>query len=128
MPDFTDAIQSIMAEHAHKFSHNDEEQDLEWYSIFKNYVKTIESLLKDFLDDHKITETELHDWWQRISEYNTDALACLDYLVATSEYSEFVEMMVEYKEANDWEVKDQEDDFLSSILNMKMEPPQKRDE
>ena len=36
-------------------------------------------------------------------------------------------MMLEYNQANNWDANEQEDDFLSSIINMKMEPPAKRD-
>ena len=75
-----------------------------------------------------MTEDELYEWWNRVNQFNTDALSCIDYLIATSDYSEFWEMMVEYREANEWNPEDQQDDFLNSILNMKMEPPKKNKE
>ena len=125
LPVFTDAIQQIMADHSHKFTTNEEEQNLEWYGIYKDYIKTVEELLQKFLEENSVTEEDLYSWWNRINQYSTDALSWIDYLLATSEYTEFCNMMVEYKDANSWNVTDQQDDFLSSILNMKMEPPKK---
>ena len=123
MPEFTDSMHQIMQEHAHKFTDNEEEQNIEWYSIFKTYIQTVEELLKSFLEEHSISEIELYDWWIRVGEYSTEALSWIDYLLATTEYSEFCSMMVNYKQANEWNTGDQKDDFLSSILNMKMECP-----
>ena len=125
LPDFTDAIQQIMAEHSHKFSNSEEEQNIEWYGIFKEYTKTVEELLQKFIEGVGISEESLYEWWNRINEFNTNALSWIDYLVATSDYSEFSDMMVEYREANEWTPNNQQDDFLNSILNMKMEPPKK---
>ena len=123
MPEFTDSMHQIMQEHAHKFTDNEEEQNIECYSIFKTYVKTVEGLLKTFLDEHSITDSELYDWWNRVGQYSTEALSWIDYLLATAEYTDFCSMMVDYKQANEWNTGDQKDDFLSSILNMKMELP-----
>ena len=112
LPDFTEALHQIMEEHAHKFSDCEEEQNIEWYGIFKKYTKTVEKLLKSFLEQQEITDKELHECWNRVGEYSTDALSWIDYLLATAEYSEFCSMMVEYKQANEWNPEDQEDDFF----------------
>ena len=124
LPDFTDAMANIMNEHAHKFSSAEEEQDLEWYSIYKQYIKTIEELLKKFLEDQGVSEEDLYAWWNRVSEHEIGALSCIDYLVATSEYSEFWDMMVQHHSPQS----EENDDFLNGILNMKFEPPKKREE
>ena len=122
LPNFTEELHKIMEEHAHKFSDSEEEQNIECYAIFKQYTKTIEQLLKSFLEEQSITEEDLYSWWNRVGQYSTDALSWIDYLIATTEYSEFCSMMIEYKQANEWDAEEQQDDFLSSILNMKIDP------
>jgi hypothetical protein len=100
--------------------------DLRLYSQFKKFKKTVEILLDAFLHINGLNERQVQESCMRISEYDPDTLSCIDYLLASTDYTEFVDMMVNYKESKEWTTSGA-DDFMASILGQKFEVPKKEE-
>jgi hypothetical protein len=59
-------------------------------------ISKIFSLLA-FLDSEKISVERLLDSCLRIKEINENSLYCLDYILASTEYFDFFNLMMDYK-------------------------------
>ena len=70
-----------------------------------------------------MTEDQVVASCERIAEYDQSTLSCIDYLLATSDYVDFVDLMCDYKQSKSWSAAGT-DDFLSNLLEQKFTPPQ----
>lgn len=55
-----------------------------------------------FLDQQKITSEKMHESIARMQRIDPNLLMCMDYLLAGIEYEEFLNMMLDFKEAMGW--------------------------
>ncbi len=67
------------------------------YEIFKEYTKLIESQLVAFIEETKYSEEEVYLACSRIKDYDEQMLICLDYLLASTEYEEFYNLIMDFK-------------------------------
>ena len=112
-PEFTNFLQEFIDKYAESFEEK-EEHDLEYYEIYKEYVKMIEGQLEKFLAANGLEEEAVFASCSRVQEMDAQCLSCIDYLVASSEYTEFIQMMLQYKHARNWVC---ETDFMKPFEN-----------
>lgn len=98
-----------MKDNLYKFTEVREnlEHPIENFLIYKKYISTIENsleskiiiikIIKDFLIAEKISPEKLIDSCTRIKEINENSLYCLDYILASIEYDDFFNLMIDYK-------------------------------
>ena len=62
----------------------------------------------EFLKIEGIKQEDLFKSCQRVQHMDQQSLMCLDWILASTEYIEFVYMMLEFKGAQDWNGEDYE--------------------
>ncbi|KAL6751532.1 hypothetical protein V8C86DRAFT_2776259 [Haematococcus lacustris] len=100
-PGFTSAVGTYMSENASNLSFvaTDETQPIENYNLFLKYQSLIEEHLSIFLVDRGLSAQEVYEVCQAAQGSQVaDSLACLDYLVAASEYEAFMELARDHYE------------------------------
>ncbi|KAJ9530685.1 hypothetical protein QJQ45_014837 [Haematococcus lacustris] len=92
-PGFTSAVGTYMSENASNLSFvaTDETQPIENYNLFLKYQSLIEEHLSIFLEVYEVCQAAQ-------GSQVADSLACLDYLVAASEYEAFMELARDHYE------------------------------
>lgn len=55
-----------------------------------------------FLASENITSEQMHESIARMQRVDPNVLMCMDYLLAGVEYQEFLNMMLDFKEAMGW--------------------------
>jgi len=53
-------------------------------------------ILIDFLKEHKYTDKKVYECCLRLKQQDPNYLNCLDFILATSEYQHFYDLMREY--------------------------------
>jgi hypothetical protein len=81
-----------------------------YYEIFKEYKKLVDGKIQgkksyenefiEFLTEENVSAERLFEICARIYEEDPTYLSGIDYLIASSEYSQFVQLMLEYKVRN----------------------------
>ncbi len=96
---FTEPINKFIQENAHHFQEIDESKGYphEYYVLYTNYIKLIDELLENFVRENKYTDEQVFECCVRINEADPQCLNCLDYIMATTEYEEFYNLMLEHK-------------------------------
>mmetsp|Transcript_22908 Transcript_22908/g.29919 ORF Transcript_22908/g.29919 Transcript_22908/m.29919 type:complete len:180 (-) Transcript_22908:144-683(-) len=97
-PDYTSAIGDFMDSKAHVFTVFDleVEQPLEYYSIFKEYQSLVEEHFEAFIENEAISTDEIFDVCRTLQDNDNGASTCLEYLLACTEYSFFLNLMFDF--------------------------------
>jgi len=95
--DFQKFLQQLGDEHCLKFEDDADEQSLECYAIFQNYVEQLDTKLDQFLVQEKIEAEDMFLICQRVYKKDQENLVCLNWILASVEYPKFVAMMLEFK-------------------------------
>lgn len=97
-----------MQEHCVNFVETKEggEHSIENFMLYKKYCSMIEDNLQEFLKKENINVTRLLDACQRVNEMNENFVASLDYILACTEYQDFYNLMVQYKNMYNYEYED----------------------
>ena len=92
-------LQRLGDEHCIKFINCSEEQSLECHQIFQRYLEELDSQLEAFLVKERITGEEMFEKCQRAykNKSESESLVCLNWILASTDYAKFVEMMLEFK-------------------------------
>ena len=95
---FTTTVRGFAGEHAHKFKPqtSDEEHPLHYQELYLQYEKLVEAALEAFLKEQSSSVGALVGCVKRAQERG-EPLACIDHLLATSDYPAFLELMLDYK-------------------------------
>ena len=96
--DFQKFLQSLGDEHCIKFEDDVEEQSLECYTIFQQYVEQLDVKLDQFLIEENIAAEDMFRICQRVYRHDAENLVCLNWILASVEYPKFVAMMLEFKQ------------------------------
>ncbi len=62
----------------------------------------MEGKLDAFLESEKISSQQMYESIARMQRIEPNLLMCMDYLLAGVEYQEFLNMMLDFKEAMGW--------------------------
>jgi len=102
-------MQTFLQENSEKMVEvkDDGEQPIENYLLYKKYIALIENNLEEFLKIEKIKVEKLIEACQRISELDENALYCLDYILACTEYQDFCDMMTQYRSLYNYEYEEE---------------------
>ena len=100
MPDFTTFLQEFTQEHSLKFNEDSEEQPLECYSLWQSFTEHVDGQLEIFLKDNGLEQDSVYASLDRMKHVDPGLLSSIDYLIASSDYQEFVYMMLEFKDMN----------------------------
>ena len=95
-------ISEFIQKHAHKFEEK-EEQDIEYYSLFQEFVKIVDAKLEDFLKSEGLTAEQVFESCERIQQIQPECLMCLDWLFAAADYESFIGMMLDFRAMNEWQ-------------------------
>lgn len=95
---FNSPLEAFAAEHAHKFKPlaPDDEHPLHYQELYLQFEAVLEVALEAFLSASGSSVAELVLVVSRAKERG-DPLRCIDLLLASSEYSAFLELMMDYK-------------------------------
>eukprot|EP00736_Rhodelphis_marinus_P013273 Rmarinus@m.8740 len=97
-PEFTGAISQFVSENSALFTVA-EEQTLQNYDLYKKYTHMVEELLENFLSENGISS-------ERLASVCTNAgtcdQTCIDYILASTEYNYFGQMMADFKQMQEW--------------------------
>ena len=58
----------------------------------------LDEKLETFVKDNKIESEQIYKSCKRVQQIDPDCLMCIDWLIASVEYEEFVCMMLDFKE------------------------------
>eukprot|EP00755_Sulcionema_specki_P017823 Sspe_Gene.65331::Locus_38678_Transcript_1_1_Confidence_1.000_Length_606::g.65331::m.65331 len=103
-PTFTSAIADFMNKNMEEVNlvDPDEEQPLRNYEIYKEYQALVEEKLSDYL---KAEGLSIDDVMKTCQEANTDSnsAACIDYLLASTEYGAFMQLVADHLQMQAYE-------------------------
>eukprot|EP00753_Platysulcus_tardus_P017077 PLAT6257.1.p1 GENE.PLAT6257.1~~PLAT6257.1.p1 ORF type:complete len:217 (+),score=102.08 PLAT6257.1:40-690(+) len=108
----TSAISDFVREEAADFElvALDEEQPLQNMDIYRRYTELIERELQRFLDAEGITSRQLYHVLDTLKDVDSTAAACIDYLLASTEYDSFAELVYDFRDMDDWVDGDEDDE------------------
>merc|ERR1711924_180583 len=94
-PAFTTAVSDFAAQHATRLSVKSvsEEQPLDAHAMFQEYTTMIEQLVTDFLAEAGLTPAE---FVQAVQNADPRVNSCVDYLLASTEYPAFLQLMSDF--------------------------------
>mmetsp|Transcript_28815 Transcript_28815/g.81185 ORF Transcript_28815/g.81185 Transcript_28815/m.81185 type:complete len:165 (+) Transcript_28815:69-563(+) len=98
-PEFTSAVGDFMSDNVPQLEFVDLtlEQPLKNHGIFTKYNEMVEILLADFLASQSTSAEEVYAACKRLQESGqTTAMVCLDYLLASTEYREFMQLAYDH--------------------------------
>mmetsp|Transcript_57175 Transcript_57175/g.124235 ORF Transcript_57175/g.124235 Transcript_57175/m.124235 type:complete len:101 (+) Transcript_57175:899-1201(+) len=75
------------------------EHPLRWNELYQEYVSMIESKLEEFLAAESIP---IEDVIAAVSDSIQRQHTCIDYLLATTEYPSFLQLMQDFVSMQDW--------------------------
>ncbi|CDW79158.1 UNKNOWN [Stylonychia lemnae] len=99
--EFTQIMQEFGELHCMKFEAT-EEQDLDCYTIYQEYCKLLDNKLEEFLKNEGIRAEDMYKSCQRVQQMESGSLMCLEWILASTDYIEFVLMMLQFREAKEW--------------------------
>ena len=98
LPDFTNFLQEFAQKHCVKFQDESEEQPIECYTLWQQFTKHVDSQLDEFLQQNGLEAEKVMASIQRMQEHDQGILSAIDYLLASTDYQEFVNMMLDFKD------------------------------
>lgn len=97
-PKFLAEVSDFIAKHALSFDTREEDHPIQWMILWKEYKDLIERGLEGLVSQESITPEELESFCEYIADEEPHALVSVDYLLASVDYSSFVELLLEHKE------------------------------
>ena len=93
-------MSDFASEHANKFVGEDEEQPLECFSLFKQFQAEIDKRLEKFIQSQEmqLSNEQIMESLKRIQGHDEGALMCLDYLLAATDYEDFIVIMLDFQD------------------------------
>lgn len=104
-PDFTSTIGDFLEASTTRFQFYDlsAEQPLEHFSCFEDYQRLVEQTIEAFLAKEGWTSARLVEAAAACQAAgNSNALTSVDYLVATTEFSHFVQLVLDFASLAQW--------------------------
>eukprot|EP00742_Colponemidia_sp_Colp-10_P002907 GILJ01003104.1.p1 GENE.GILJ01003104.1~~GILJ01003104.1.p1 ORF type:complete len:166 (-),score=24.01 GILJ01003104.1:324-773(-) len=111
---FTSAIDDFISAHVDDFDFG-EEQKLIYYERYQEYIQLIERMLDEFLQNEGVTQDEVFALCSKLTEADPGSVTCVDYLLAVTEYEQFHQLMLDFKNLRNWEF--DADDAQSDALS-----------
>ena len=99
--EFTGFIQEFSSAHAMEFT-DDGEQSLRHYDLYKQYHDGIEAKLSEFCASQGVSEEQLLHIIATAHQTDYGSTTCLDYIVASSEYDAFLQLMLDCKSMHEY--------------------------
>ena len=107
-PDFTAALSEFFTEHLRDFDGIEELEEgddmpAEWYSIFLSYLERMDTKVEEFITGTEIaggtcSSDEVFGIIQHFNELGVEwPSTCVDYLIACTEYTNFLQMIVDHR-------------------------------
>lgn len=106
-PNFTDKINDFLSKNCKSIDEIKSESDshtIKNHNIFKEYISLIERELEDFLKISKLNEEEVFESCLIMKDYDENYLVCLDYILASVEYEDFYNLIIDYKNIVNYEI------------------------
>ena len=102
-PTFTCRVAEFTEKHAASFDglSPDDEQPLVAMDIYNQYTPMIEALLTEFIVAHGLTTADVLSACEKADRRLN---ACVDYLLASTDYHSFLLLMQEHNSLNAWDV------------------------
>lgn len=92
-----------------KFTYETEEQSLECYSLWQTFKNMVDERLQQFISEQVegVTNDMILESLERVKEAEPGMLSCIDYLMACSEYTDFLNLMLDFKEGYEYEYQEE---------------------
>eukprot|EP00288_Rhodomonas_lens_P005422 CAMPEP_0177727090 /NCGR_PEP_ID=MMETSP0484_2-20121128/20130_1 /TAXON_ID=354590 /ORGANISM="Rhodomonas lens, Strain RHODO" /LENGTH=144 /DNA_ID=CAMNT_0019239709 /DNA_START=15 /DNA_END=445 /DNA_ORIENTATION=- len=105
-PEFTDAVRQFVEDNEEKFLfvEEGEEQPLSNYDLYLKYTNVIESQLEAFLKQHDVDHEDVAKLCVAEKEGGNRVSFSLDYIIASTEYGKFLQMMADFKCMREFEI------------------------
>mmetsp|Transcript_30540 Transcript_30540/g.42288 ORF Transcript_30540/g.42288 Transcript_30540/m.42288 type:complete len:148 (+) Transcript_30540:102-545(+) len=105
-PKFTTQIGNFMGEHAGNVeaANQNEEQPSLNNEIFRGYTHMVEHQIEMFLKEENLNVEEVFEACRRVKEQGDAAwLTCVDYLLAATDYTRFLQLAADFQSMEQWE-------------------------
>lgn len=105
-PELTSAIAAFAEAHAHEVLPiaEGEEHPLRYQELYLAYTEMMEAKLEGFLREHDVTLEQL---MLAAREGGGSHHTCIDYLLASTEYMAFLQLMLDFGTMGDYEIGDE---------------------
>merc|ERR1712232_930500 len=117
--DFTETLSAFIRDNAGAFDEEvcaEDEQPLDYHDRYMAYVAQVDILLEKFMSKQGIAPDDVVSACKWASS-NNNPVTCVDFLLATTEYVKFLELMCDFKQMQQWESGDAlEETLLSSEI------------
>ena len=99
--------------HASKFRFESEEQPLECYQLWLDFKAQMDVKLEEFIASQVagLTPDMIMESLLRLNQQDGGLLSCLDYLMAAADYTDFVNLMLDFREGFESELPEQDECF-----------------
>ena len=79
---------------------------MECYTLWQEFKQSVDERLDIFLAAELpgISQDSLTESLQRVQQYDQGLLSCIDYLMAASDYLDFTNLMLDFKEVAEVEL------------------------
>lgn len=77
------------------------EHPLRYHELYMQYTAMIEQKLEALLAELSVS---VQDLLERVAEASSGSNTCIDYLLASTEYSAFLNLMLDFESLNQWDV------------------------
>ena len=106
-PTITSAISEFASEHAHKIKPvpAGDEHPIFYHETYLAYTKMLEEKIETFMADNEIT---LDDIMEAARQAPSGVHTFVDYLLASTEYEAFLQLMDDFRQISEWDAGDDE--------------------
>merc|ERR1712216_178863 len=107
-PTITSAISEFANEHAHKIKPipDGEEHPILYHETYLAYTKMLEAKIEAFMHEN---EVELDDVLEAVRQAPRGSHTFVDYLLASTEYEAFLQLMDDFRMLSEWDAGDDAD-------------------
>ncbi len=104
-PMLTGAIASFAGDHCHEIVPlaEGESYPLRYHDLYLMYTTMLEEKLASFLEEHGVTLEQL----EQAARQGSGAHTCIDYLLASTEFTAFLQLMHDFNSMSQWDVEDE---------------------
>ena len=99
-PEFICGVETLLNTNLHLFESG--EQSIQCYEVFQQFTNLLDKQLQNFINKTGVSEQEVFTNCKNLYEQDPNALTCFEYIIAASEYKDFLELMLTRRDIQNW--------------------------
>ena len=108
-PDFICEIESLLNTNLSLFDSG--EQSIQCFQVFQSFTSLLDKKLQEFIEKTGASESSVYANCKSLYEQDPSALTCFEYIIAASDYNDFLEMMLTRRELQQWRSEEEAQDL-----------------